>query len=72
MSPTHRADVFRFRYIRALAAMYIRMKSHAVDVYDLLEPLLKDYRKIRLRFCYLENIRINYPRIHTDVHGRIC
>jgi pre-mRNA-splicing factor 38A len=29
--------------------MYIRMTFRAVDVYELLEPLLKDYRKLRLR-----------------------
>lgn len=38
-----------FRYLRALAALYIRMTFRAVDVYELLEPLLKDYRKLRLR-----------------------
>ncbi|KAF8510214.1 PRP38 family-domain-containing protein [Hysterangium stoloniferum] len=41
--------VDEFKYLRALAAMYIRMTFRAVDVYDLLEPLLKDYRKLRLR-----------------------
>lgn len=38
-----------FRYLRALAAMYIRMTFRAADVYEILEPLLKDYRKLRLR-----------------------
>lgn len=37
------------RYLRALAALYIRMTFRAVDVYELLEPLLRDYRKLRLR-----------------------
>ncbi|KIJ51898.1 hypothetical protein M422DRAFT_74170 [Sphaerobolus stellatus SS14] len=41
--------VDEFKYLRALAAMYIRMTFRAVDVYDLLEPLLKDFRKLRLR-----------------------
>ena len=36
------------RYLRALAAMYIRMTFRAVDVYELLEPLLKDYQKLWL------------------------
>lgn len=36
------------RYLRALAAIYIRMTFRAVEVYELLEPLLKDYRKLRL------------------------
>ena len=37
------------RYLRALAVMYIRMTFRAVDVYEMLEPLLKDYRKLRVR-----------------------
>ncbi|CUA75058.1 Pre-mRNA-splicing factor 38A [Xenopus laevis] [Rhizoctonia solani] len=41
--------VDEFKYLRALAAMYIRMTFPAVEIYELLEPLLKDYRKIRLR-----------------------
>ncbi|KAJ2916051.1 hypothetical protein MD484_g4396, partial [Candolleomyces efflorescens] len=42
-----RAD--EFKYLRALATLYIRMTFGAVEVYELLEPLLKDYRKLRLR-----------------------
>jgi len=42
-----RAD--EFKYLRALAAFYIRMTFRAVDVYELLEPLLKDFRKLRYR-----------------------
>uniref|UniRef100_A0A0W0G801 Pre-mRNA-splicing factor 38 n=1 Tax=Moniliophthora roreri TaxID=221103 RepID=A0A0W0G801_MONRR len=38
-----------FKYLRALAAMYIRMTFGAAEVYQILEPLLKDYRKLRLR-----------------------
>ncbi|KAF5330781.1 hypothetical protein D9619_005652 [Psilocybe cf. subviscida] len=38
-----------FKYLRALAALYIRMTFRAVDVFELLEPLLKDYRKLRQR-----------------------
>lgn len=37
------------RYLRALAALYIRMTFRAVDVYELLEPLLRDYRRLRTR-----------------------
>jgi pre-mRNA-splicing factor 38A len=37
------------RYMRALAAMYIRMTFSAVEVYELLEPLMKDFRKLRYR-----------------------
>ncbi|GJE97070.1 pre-mRNA-splicing factor 38 [Phanerochaete sordida] len=38
-----------FKYLRALAVMYIRMTFRAVEVYEILEPLLKDFRKIRYR-----------------------
>ncbi|KIK91124.1 hypothetical protein PAXRUDRAFT_831101 [Paxillus rubicundulus Ve08.2h10] len=38
-----------FKYMRALAAMYIRMTFSAVEVYEILEPLMKDYRKLRHR-----------------------
>ncbi|KAI0736906.1 PRP38-domain-containing protein [Fomitopsis betulina] len=38
-----------FKYLRALAIMYIRMTFRSVDVYEILEPLLKDYRKLRYR-----------------------
>ncbi|KAL9714935.1 hypothetical protein Ac2012v2_001595 [Leucoagaricus gongylophorus] len=38
-----------FKYLRALAAMYVRMTFRAVEVYEILEPLLKDFRKLRLR-----------------------
>ncbi|EMD38691.1 hypothetical protein CERSUDRAFT_48534 [Gelatoporia subvermispora B] len=38
-----------FKYLRALAVMYIRMTFRPAEVYEILEPLLKDYRKIRYR-----------------------
>ncbi|GBE82531.1 Pre-mRNA-splicing factor 38 [Sparassis crispa] len=38
-----------FKYLRALAVMYVRMTFRAVEVYEILEPLLKDYRKLRYR-----------------------
>jgi len=38
-----------FKYLRALAAMYIRLTFRAVEVFELLEPLMKDYRKLRKR-----------------------
>lgn len=37
------------RYLRALAAMYIRMTFRAAEVYEILEPLMRDFRKIRYR-----------------------
>ena len=38
-----------FKYLRALAAFYIRLTWDAVDIYQTLEPLLTDYRKLRRR-----------------------
>lgn len=39
-----------FKYLRALAAFYIRLTSEdGVDVYRKLEPHLEDYRKLRRR-----------------------
>lgn len=37
----------RFRYIRALGAMYIRLTYPSVEIYKYLEPLYNDYRKLR-------------------------
>jgi len=39
----------RHRYLRALAAIYIRMVFRANEVYELLEPLMKDFRKLRVQ-----------------------
>lgn len=38
-----------FKYLRALAAFYVRLTFDAVDVYKTLEPLLLDYRKLKRR-----------------------
>jgi pre-mRNA-splicing factor 38A len=38
-----------FKYLRALAAFYIRLAWEPVQVYKALEPLLKDYRKLKRR-----------------------
>jgi len=37
------------RYVRILAALYVRMTAHSKEIYEELEPLLSDYRKIRQR-----------------------
>ena len=34
------------KYLRALVALYIRMAFRPVNIYQLLEPVLKDYRKL--------------------------
>ncbi|EFC48071.1 predicted protein, partial [Naegleria gruberi] len=38
-----------FKYLTALGALYLRLVGNAVDVYEQLEPLYSDYRKLRLR-----------------------
>ncbi|KAL9123415.1 MAG: hypothetical protein Q9187_000016 [Circinaria calcarea] len=38
-----------FKYLSALAAFYVRLTFEPVEVYNTLEPLLSDYRKIRRR-----------------------
>ncbi|KAF2456575.1 Pre-mRNA-splicing factor 38, partial [Lineolata rhizophorae] len=45
--PPRRAGAFK--YVRALAAFYVRVAWDAVDVYRTLEPLLGDWRKLRRR-----------------------
>jgi pre-mRNA-splicing factor 38A len=49
-----------FKYLRALAAFYIRLTFDAVDIYKALEPLLTDYRKLRRR------MRDNYVLTYMD------
>lgn len=36
-----------YKYLRALAAMYIRLTFNSVEIYKCLEPLFDDYRKLR-------------------------
>ncbi|GAB4815257.1 hypothetical protein N2152v2_002303 [Parachlorella kessleri] len=38
-----------FKYLRLLGAFYMRLVGKAVDVYQYLEPLYNDYRKVRCR-----------------------
>ncbi|KAF2789056.1 PRP38-domain-containing protein [Melanomma pulvis-pyrius CBS 109.77] len=38
-----------FKYLRCLAAFYIRLAWSPVDIYTTLEPLLSDFRKIKRR-----------------------
>lgn len=38
-----------FKYLRALAAFYVRLTFEPVEVYKTLEPLLADFRKIKRR-----------------------
>lgn len=54
------------------------MTFRAVEVYDLLEPLLKDYRKLRIRsmgtpLLHLQALGTNglNSGLYTNVHGRV-
>ena len=38
-----------FKYVRALAAFYVRLTFEPADIYKTLEPLLEDSRKLRRR-----------------------
>lgn len=38
-----------YKYVRALGAFYLRMTGSAVDIYQYLEPLLMDLRKLKKR-----------------------
>ncbi|KAI9777957.1 MAG: hypothetical protein M1839_008492 [Geoglossum umbratile] len=38
-----------FKYLRALAAFYVRLTFDPADIYKTLEPFLSDYRKLRRR-----------------------
>lgn len=38
-----------FRYLRALGAFYLRLTGKSKEIYQYLEPLLNDYRKLRVR-----------------------
>ena len=59
--------------------MYIRMTFRAAEVYDLLEPLLRDFRKLRMRSmgtspsCFKELVGDGLDsRLYSDLHGRVC
>ena len=38
-----------YKYVRILGAFYMRLVGRPVEVYQYLEPLYNDYRKIRWR-----------------------
>ena len=39
------------RYVRVLGAFYLRLVGKALDVYQYLEPLYNDYRKLRMKMA---------------------
>lgn len=38
-----------FKYLRLLGAVYMRLVGRAIDIFNYLEPLLNDYRRVRIR-----------------------
>ncbi|TPX70029.1 hypothetical protein SpCBS45565_g02062 [Spizellomyces sp. 'palustris'] len=50
-----------YKYLRALGAFYLRLTGTAVEIYQYLEPLLLDYRKLRRR-----NISGEFELTHVD------
>eukprot|EP00965_Chrysotila_dentata_P216886 6189634-Pleurochrysis_carterae.AAC.1 len=38
-----------YKYVRALGAFYLRLTGRPAEVYQYLEPLYNDYRKLRRR-----------------------
>lgn len=40
-----------FRYVRVLGAFYLRITGSDTDVYQYLEPLYNDYRKLRSKLA---------------------
>jgi pre-mRNA-splicing factor 38A len=49
-----------WKYLRALAAFYVRLTFEPADIYRTLEPLLTDYRKLRRRR------KESYTLMHMD------
>ncbi|KAF8533821.1 PRP38 family-domain-containing protein [Trichophaea hybrida] len=62
-----------FKYLRALAAMYIRLTWNAVEIFKTLEPLMGDFRKIRMRG--MNGWRLSYMDEFIDsllTQERVC
>ncbi|KAK4689522.1 pre-mRNA-splicing factor 38A, partial [Tremellales sp. Uapishka_1] len=62
-----------FKYLRALAAFYIRLTFRSVDIYETLEPLMKDYRKLRER--HMGGYSLTYFDVFIDdllTKERVC
>lgn len=38
-----------YKYVRALGAIYMRLVGNSLDVYNYLEPLFNDYRKLKVK-----------------------
>jgi pre-mRNA-splicing factor 38A len=51
-----------FKYVRALGAFYLRLTGRPAEIYDQLEPLYNDFRKLRFResmgwkLCHMDEL----------------
>ncbi|PWY90837.1 PRP38-domain-containing protein [Aspergillus heteromorphus CBS 117.55] len=62
-----------FKYLRALAAFYVRLTFEPAEVYKTLEPLLLDYRKLKRRMR--ESFTLTYVDQFVDellTKERVC
>jgi len=63
----------KFKYLRALAAFYIRLTRQDKDVYTMLEPFLEDKRKLRRKGR--EGTTLTYMDVFVDdllTKDRVC
>ncbi|GKY92829.1 hypothetical protein MPSEU_000252500 [Mayamaea pseudoterrestris] len=52
----------QFKYARALGAVYLRLTGRPLEIYQALEPLYKDYRKLRV----WNNLTQEWSILHMD------
>jgi pre-mRNA-splicing factor 38A len=55
-------DQDEFKYTRALGLLYLRMTGRPVEIYETLEPLYRDYRKL----CCWNAARQEWSIVHVD------
>lgn len=70
---TDQSKLGYFKYLRALAAFYIRLAWQPKDIYQTLEPLLADHRKLKRRAR--ENYALTYMDQFIDdllTKDRVC
>ncbi|KAJ3411133.1 hypothetical protein HDV05_002697 [Chytridiales sp. JEL 0842] len=63
-----------FKYLTALAAIYVRLTENSVRCYEFLEPLLMDRRKLRYRDA-MGNFALTYMDVFVDQllnEERVC
>jgi pre-mRNA-splicing factor 38A len=62
-----------FKYVRALGAMYQRLTGRPAAIYETLEPLYRDYRKLKYRDITEWKLTTMDQFIHSLLHeDRVC